>query len=225
MSQEIKLSKPWMTISELAKHWHTEIEALLYRASLGELIVGVLDYGNSHSKRPPIGGEAPFDYEGDLMQCEFIGVLSLSADDVERLAINGEALVVKASLHRAWGTQPIIFDEPRSVKLADVVVPMIEVVKHDGQIADELAKQGGVLSEKKEATLLKQIGALALAIANKSTAYKIGEKPNMAAIADAAINAVETLSAKTHDNLNVHGLSSSNIRGNIKKGLDLLEGV
>lgn len=225
MSQKTRLSKRWMTIVELANHWHTEIEALLHLASRGELIVGVVDYGNSDSKPPPIGCEAPIDYEGDPMQCEFIGVLSLSADDVERLAIDGEALVEDASLHRAWGTQPIIFVEPRSVKLADVVVPMVEVVKHDGQIADELAKQGGVLSEKKEATLLKQIGVLALAMANKSKAYKTGGKPNMAAIANAAIDAVETLPAKTQDNLNIHGLSSSNIRGNIKKGLDLLEGL
>jgi hypothetical protein len=213
-----------MTITELAKKWGTEIETLLYRASIGELIVGIQDYGKSHTKTC-VGCEPPLEYEGDPLQCEFVGVLSLSAESIERLANEGSALLEVAYLHRTWGgKETVIFEVPRAVKIADLVVPMVEVAKHDSQKTEESAKGEGVLSEKKETTLLKQIGALALVIA-KNNAYKFGDKPNKLAIANAAIEAVETLPAGQLGNLNTNGLGPSSIRANITKGIDLLEGA
>lgn len=223
MSNASKFPKPWMTISELAKYWGTDIEALLYRASAGDLIVGVRDYANSHSKPPAVGVNAPADYEGDPTQCQFVGVLSLSTDDIERLASKGQASVEVAFLHRAWGIERIVFEVPLDVARTDLVVPVEVIAKHDSLANDGAAKTEGVLSEKKESTLLKQIGALALVMA-KGAGYKYGGNPNMNAIADAVLDAIKTLPAESQGNLNDHGLSSANIRANIKKGIDLLEG-
>lgn len=223
MLNATKFARPWMTITELANYWSTEIEVLLYSASAGDLIVGVRDYANSHSKPPAVGLNAPADYEGDPTQCQFVGVLSLATDDIERLASKGEASVEAAFLHRAWGIERIVFDVPLHVARTDLVVPMEVIAKHDSQANDGAAKTEGVLSEKKESTLLKQIGALALVIA-KGAGYQYGGKPNISAIANKVLDEIKTLPAESQGNLNGHGLSSANIRANIKKGIDLIEG-
>lgn len=65
--------------------------------------------------------------------------------------------------------------------------------------------------------LLKQIAALSLALAEKSTRYKRGEKPNASQIANVT---VEILDALPDGNLN--GVGTSSLRESIKSGLELL---
>jgi hypothetical protein len=66
-------------------------------------------------------------------------------------------------------------------------------------------------------TMLMQIGALALALAERASAYKRGGKPNASRISDDVAEIVAAVpEAKTH------GLSSVNFRNNISTGLSLL---
>lgn len=66
-------------------------------------------------------------------------------------------------------------------------------------------------------TMLKQMGALALLLAEKSPLYRNGNDPNVLQIAKAI-----TVHLELHPDINSRGLSVSNLSANISEGLDLL---
>lgn len=69
-------------------------------------------------------------------------------------------------------------------------------------------------------TLLKQIGALSLALAEQSKKYKRGEKPNGLQIANVAGEIVDALPGA-----NTAGLGVSSIRESIRQGIELLSAI
>lgn len=218
-----KLPKQYITVSELAKLWEIEVADLFLSASVGELVIGVRDYGANHLKLPPVGGMPP-EYEGDPKECEFVGVLSMEEDDLEQLGSHGEVWINVAYLHRLWGKEVVIFDQPRKVTIADAVVPMDTIEKHGNQkISKEFGFPDGLMGDKAKTTLLKQIGGLALVIANKGNNYKWGNSINKKAIADAVQNTLEEMPQDLSEKLSTHGLSQANLRANITTGLKLLE--
>jgi hypothetical protein len=94
-----------------------------------------------------------------------------------------------------------------------------------GQSIDEgaPARAGDVgnlsLGKAREQTLLKQIAALALCIAEHGKKYKRGDKPNVNQIATAALVIVEA-----REDFKSTGLAASSLRASITGGLDLLNG-
>jgi hypothetical protein len=68
--------------------------------------------------------------------------------------------------------------------------------------------------------LLKQIGALSLALAEQSRKYKRGENPNGSQIATVAGEIVDALPVA-----NVAGVGASSIRESIRQGLELLTSI
>lgn len=80
--------------------------------------------------------------------------------------------------------------------------------------ANELDKP---LSTTERNTLLKQIGALSLSLAEQSNKYKRGEKPNVLQIAIVAGEIIDALPSA-----NAAGVGASNLRENIRQGIDLL---
>jgi hypothetical protein len=74
------------------------------------------------------------------------------------------------------------------------------------------------LTESRESTLLKQIGGLALVLAEKNQRYKKGDGVSATAIADAVGLIIDALPEK-----NRHGLASSSLRTSIKNGLELIK--
>ncbi|OLL29990.1 hypothetical protein BTH42_19400 [Burkholderia sp. SRS-W-2-2016] len=73
------------------------------------------------------------------------------------------------------------------------------------------------LSNRERDSLQKQIAALALALAARSSRYKNGERPNGNQIAEAVSEILEALpDARTH------GVGKSALRASIKAGIDLL---
>jgi len=75
------------------------------------------------------------------------------------------------------------------------------------------------LSNKERQSLQKQVAALAVALAERSNKYKIGDRPNGNQISEAVSEVLEALpDAKTH------GVSKSALRASIKAGVDLLNG-
>lgn len=83
------------------------------------------------------------------------------------------------------------------------------------------------LGGKKQDTLLKKIGVLALVIAHLSKKYQIGENPNASSIAECVKDTLDHLESnneqqKPQIQINKHGLSTSSIRTSIKEGLELL---
>ena len=82
------------------------------------------------------------------------------------------------------------------------------------------------LSEKKEVTLLKIIGALGLVIAKgKGKSGNWGSEPNKDMLAKEIENTLKSLQQEQQAELNLHGLSPSNIRSYIAKGIGLLKKV
>lgn len=73
------------------------------------------------------------------------------------------------------------------------------------------------LGERERASLQKQIGALALALASASNRYRKGDDPNSSRIADAVTEILDALPDAKRQ-----GTGSSSIRASIKAGLDLL---
>jgi len=73
------------------------------------------------------------------------------------------------------------------------------------------------LSEIERNNLLKQIGGLALVLAEKNNRYKKGETPSANAIAESIIEIIGSL-----PDANQHGLGKSSIRDSIGNGLKLI---
>lgn len=76
------------------------------------------------------------------------------------------------------------------------------------------------LTTSERNTLLKQIGALSLALAERSSKYKRGDKPNALQIATLTIEVVDALPGA-----NATGVGTSNIRESIRQGIELLTAV
>ena len=75
------------------------------------------------------------------------------------------------------------------------------------------------LGDTERASLQKQIGALALVLAEKSAKYKNGDKPNASQIAE-----VVSITLDAMPDVNKRGVSSANLRASIKAGIGLLQG-
>jgi hypothetical protein len=73
------------------------------------------------------------------------------------------------------------------------------------------------LGDRERASLHKQIGALALALASASNRYRKGDDPNSSRIADAVTEILDALPDAKRQ-----GTGSSSIRASIKAGLNLL---
>lgn len=86
-----------------------------------------------------------------------------------------------------------------------------------GTAEGEPKPAGDTLSDNERVKLLKHIGALALALAEKSSLYKLGDKPNVSQIANGA---GEILAGLPDSNLNKTGNAS--LRASIAEGLTLL---
>ncbi|HEX7936755.1 MAG TPA: hypothetical protein VF573_27290 [Paraburkholderia sp.] len=71
--------------------------------------------------------------------------------------------------------------------------------------------------ERERDTLLRQIGVLALLLSEKAKVYQRGGKPNARQTASAVTEMAAAL-----PEANAHGLSPTNIRKNISKGIALL---
>jgi hypothetical protein len=86
------------------------------------------------------------------------------------------------------------------------------------EFISKLNEQEKPLNERREQTLLKQIGALSLLLSEKSGRYKRGDFPNASQIAKAAEDMLSALG----DRANTMGVSQSNLRESIADGLKLL---
>jgi len=75
------------------------------------------------------------------------------------------------------------------------------------------------LGKAREQTLLKQIAALALCIAEHGKKYKKGDKPNVNQIATVALEIVQA-----REDFKNTGLADSSLRTSIARGLGLLNG-
>jgi hypothetical protein len=73
------------------------------------------------------------------------------------------------------------------------------------------------LSETERNKYKKQVALLALAVAEKSNIYKIGDSPNVN-----QINVLAQTILESHSDANTKGLGSSSIRESISEGLKLL---
>ncbi|WP_143749304.1 hypothetical protein [Caballeronia arvi] len=78
-------------------------------------------------------------------------------------------------------------------------------------------RSGASNGQKERETLLKQVGALATLLSEKTSAYRRGDKPNASQIADA----VEAIIGEIPD-ANTHGLGRSSVRASITEGIALL---
>lgn len=85
--------------------------------------------------------------------------------------------------------------------------------------AESLARSHDTLGEGERATLQRQIAALALVLAEKSSKYAKGDRPNGSQIAEAVDELLSWL-----PDANTRGVSKSNIRANISAGIGLLNG-
>jgi hypothetical protein len=79
-------------------------------------------------------------------------------------------------------------------------------------------KQEKQVEGKRCQSLLKQIAILSLLLSVKITKYKLGDKPNASKIDEA----IQALLEEIGPDLKTHGLKPSSVRGNISKGLKLL---
>lgn len=79
---------------------------------------------------------------------------------------------------------------------------------------------GNPLNATERNKLLKQIGALSLALAEQSKKYKRGENPNGSQIATVAGEIVDALPVA-----NLAGVGGSSIRESIRQGLELLTSI
>ncbi|MFS8975034.1 hypothetical protein PO002_11080 [Cupriavidus necator] len=75
------------------------------------------------------------------------------------------------------------------------------------------------IGDTERASLQKQIAALALVIAEKSTKYKNGDKPNANQIAEAVSSTLDAM-----PDVNKRGVSSASLRASISAGIELLQG-
>ncbi|WP_150559722.1 hypothetical protein [Pandoraea bronchicola] len=82
---------------------------------------------------------------------------------------------------------------------------------------EALARSLDTLGEGERATLQRQIAALALVLAEKFSNYKRGDKPNGSKIAEEVEDLLSCL-----EDANTHGVSKSNLRANIRAGINLL---
>lgn len=73
-------------------------------------------------------------------------------------------------------------------------------------------------TDSERVRLLKQIGALALVVAEKGVKYKKGDQPNVSQIAQAAVDMLTLL-----PDSNARGAGLSNLRKSIADGLELLK--
>jgi hypothetical protein len=106
-------------------------------------------------------------------------------------------------------------DLPQTVTLDRIFVPRSDV---DMSLMRNLDPEHLPLTETERNKLLKHIGGLALALAEKSNLYKRGEAPNGLGIATAVS---EILGAIPDANASGAGIAS--LRASIKEGLDLLK--
>jgi len=74
------------------------------------------------------------------------------------------------------------------------------------------------LKENERKTLLKQIGCLALLLAEKSSRYTVGKNPNAYQIANDVLGLVEGM-----QDINRRGLGCTSLRTNISEGIELLK--
>lgn len=77
--------------------------------------------------------------------------------------------------------------------------------------------ESGKENESERTRLLKQVGALALLLAEKSNKYKNGTKPNGHQIAEATLEILEAI-----PDVSKRGVGKSNLRASIAEGLELL---
>lgn len=76
---------------------------------------------------------------------------------------------------------------------------------------------GETASDGEQNKLLKQIGAMALVLADKHGRYKVGDRPNANQIADAVRDILDAL-----PDISLRGLGKSSLRESIRAGIELL---
>lgn len=84
-------------------------------------------------------------------------------------------------------------------------------------LSKQIAIENNSISETAHNNLLKQIGSLALVLAEKNGRYRKKDSPNVNAIAESVIEIIDAL-----PDANKYGLGSSNLRENISKGINLI---
>ena len=220
MEKQGKLIRSFMALEELAAQRKVPVLELLIASCAGNLVVGVPDFGAAHLKSPPAGVDRPT-YESDPSQFSYCGVLTLDREDLQRIASKGETLVNVGYIHWSDGRHGVLFDPPRKVTVDDLVVPMVEA---EEQIAGGLASADDNLSEKREITLLRIIGVLGLVIAKgKGQAGQWTKELNSTALSTDVENTLASLSDAQKAVLNTHGVSDTNLRKYIVKGLAALK--
>lgn len=221
MAQQHKLMPLCIEVNQLSKRWQVSVGDLLLHGSMGNIVIGVRDLGANHLKAPPTGVTRP-DYAHSPDLFKYIGVLSLDATDIERVKNEESIFIDVGYLHWADQRHGVMFDPPRQVSIGDLVVPIYEVNLFEIKTCD--SPQATALSEKKEATLLKIIGALGFVIARgKGSAAIWGgaiNKDKLAKEIDATLN---SLTKDQKMVLDTYGLKQANLRDYISQGIEALK--
>jgi len=208
-------------VTELATKWKIPVSELLRRATVDELAIGIVDYSGAHLRPPPTGVIRP-EFAQNPSQFPYIGVLTIDADDLGRIAAENSAIVNHGYLNWLEGRHLVVFDPPRKLTIADLVVPM-------GEVESQLVQSGKVsaeefLSERREVTLLKIIGALGLVIAKgKGASGNWGTNPHKDALAKDILGTLNQLTKDQGLILDTYGLSRSNLTAYIAEGIKLLK--
>ncbi|MGB0221307.1 MAG: hypothetical protein ACPGJF_18370 [Sinimarinibacterium flocculans] len=119
-----------------------------------------------------------------------------------------------------------------AVKLSEVAARIEQILAEDrSRVGAEIqalrsrlsaappSQKSAAGSDGERDKLLRQIGALAMVLAEKGAAYRRGSKPNASRIAEAALECVEAL-----PDARLRGLKDSAFRDSISAGIRLLEG-
>lgn len=217
----ISVPQVCLGLNELSLRWKTSISELLEMAVSGYLAVGVRDFSEAYRQPSPSGVVRP-DYDKEPDQFKHVGVLTLDAADLAKVASGTLVDVQVAYVNWQEGKHGVLLDRLGLTGVNDLVVPMdvvIDIESHSD--APPTMKE---LSSRKEDTLLKMIGALALVIAkSKGSIAMWGKAPNKKALAALVDDALKTYAEELGQQLNTNGVQPTNVRAAITLGLALLE--
>ena len=216
----ISVPQVCLGINELSLRWKTSRGELLQMAASGYLAVGVRDFSEAFRQPPPSGVERPdFDKEPD--QFKHVGVLTLDSADLAKVASGTLVDVQVAYVNWLDGKHGVLLDRLGLTGVNDLVVPMDEVLECESR--SEAPPTMKELSSRREDTLHKIIGALALVITKiRGPAGNWGIGPNKKALAVLVDEAIDTYAAELGQQLNTSGVKPTNVRAAITLGLALL---
>ena len=142
------------------------------------------------------------------------------AEDINRAVLASQLTAIQNSA-TVGGAQKLYgvgsyFKPSQAIAWAAPLYPKFPFNVTDLALSDEENDVGG---ERKEETLLRTIGAMALVLAAQKSAYKKGDdNPNAKQIAVAVIEMIDAM-----NDINSRGLGSANIRNAIAEGIKLLK--